>query len=167
MKRTRALHAIDTTETPRSTSQHGCGLGRLGRLDVCLGLRRTRAGARVGNAPVAYAGLPHTVPRGAAVSALVRARFCCILAAMLFWRFSPRDGAYFAGGLARWSYGLLSFVFCEFWVCIRRFEIRCTGQIEKFTGQLQNHGFFLLPIQITQIFSNQLSQRSPALGSMV
>ena len=104
---------------------------------------------------------------GAAVSALVRARFCCILAAMLFWRFSPRDGAYFAGGLARWSYGLLSFVFCEFWVCIRRFEIRCTGQIGKFTGQLQNHGFFLLPIQITQIFSNQLSQRSPALGSMV
>ena len=31
----------------------GCGLGRFARLDVRRGLRRTRAGARVGNAPVA------------------------------------------------------------------------------------------------------------------
>ena len=32
---------------------HGCGLGRFAHLDVRRGLRRTRAGARVGNAPVA------------------------------------------------------------------------------------------------------------------
>ena len=50
------------------------------------GLRRTRAGARVGNAPVAYAGLPRTVPRGAAVSGL-RARSLLHFGCHAFLRF--------------------------------------------------------------------------------
>ena len=139
----------------------GCGLGRFARLDVRRGLRRTRAGARVGNAPVASAGLPRTVLRGAASSALrARARFCCILAAMRFLLFALREGARFAGGLVRCGCGLPSLFFLKFRVRRLSFDVGCTGQIGKLAGQIRNHGFFLLRIQMTLIFSKHLSQRS-------
>ena len=97
----------------------------------------------------------------------VSTRFGRILAAKCFLLFSPREGARFAGGLARCGCELPSLCFCEFGVRRRSFYPGCTGQIGKFTGQIRNHGFFLLCIQMTLIFSNQLSQRSRALGSMV
>ena len=84
----------------------------------------------------------------------VRARFGRILAAKCFLLFAPREGARFAGGLARCGCGLPSLCFCEFQVRRRRCDPRCTGQIGKFTGQLRNHGFFLLCIQMTLIFSS-------------
>ena len=43
----------------------------------------------------------HPAARRGGVSAARRARFCCILAAMLFLLFAPRDGACSADGLAR------------------------------------------------------------------
>ena len=97
----------------------------------------------------------------------VRARFGHILSGMRFLLFAPREGARFAGGLARCGGELYCLNHFEFWAPRLSFDLRCTGQIGKFTGQLRNHGFSLLPIHITLIFSNQLSQRSRALGSMV
>ena len=90
----------------------------------------------------------------------VRARFGHNLAAKCFWRFSPRDGACFAAGLARCGCWLSCLVLAVFLTRKQIFDPGCTGQIGKFTGQIRNHGFFLLRIQMTLIFSNQLSQRS-------
>ena len=87
----------------------------------------------------------------------VRARFGRIWAAMRFLLFAPREGARFAGGLARCGGELPCLGFCEFRVKSRTFNPGCTGQIGKFAGQIRNHGFFLLRTQITHIFSNQLS----------
>ena len=98
----------------------------------------------------------------------VRARFGRILAAMGFLLFAPREGACSAGGLARCGCLLPCLVLAVFRMRQQIFDPGCTGQIGKFTGQFRNHGFFLLCIQMTLIFSNQLSQRSRALvGSMV
>ena len=99
----------------------------------------------------------HCAARRVGVSAARRARFCCILAAIRFLRFTPRAGVCFAGGLARCGCGLPCLGFCEFRVQSRTFNPGCTGQIGKFAGQIRNHGFFLLCTQITHIFSNQLS----------
>ena len=109
----------------------------------------------------------HCAARRVGVSAARRARFCCILAAIRFLRFTPRAGVCFAGGLARCGGELPCLGFCEFRVQSRTFNPGCTGQIGKFAGQIRNHGFFLLRIQMTLIFSNHPSQRSRALGSMV
>ena len=79
----------------------------------------------------------------------VSTRFGRILAAKCFLLFSPREGARFAGGLARCGCELPSLCFCEFGVRRRSFYPGCTGQIRKFTGQIRIHGFFLLPIQHT------------------
>ena len=103
---------------------------------------RSRAG-RVGRLP------SHCATRRGGVSAACRARFCCILPAMRFLLFAPREGARFAGGLVRCGCELPSLCFCEFGVRRRSFYPGCTGQIRKFTGQIRIHGFFLLPIQHT------------------
>ena len=95
-----------------------------------------------------------------------RSLFCCILAAKCFLRFAPREGACSADGLARCGGELYCLHSFEFWAPRLSFDPRCTGQIGKFTGQFRIHGFFLLCIQITLIFSNHLSQHS-RLGSMV
>ena len=60
-------------------------LGRFARLDVCLGLRRTRADAGPGVAPVAQAGLSRTVLRGAASSTLRHPHFLlpCVFGVLL------------------------------------------------------------------------------------
>ena len=79
----------------------------------------------------------------------VSTRFGRILAAKCFLLFAPREGARFAGGLARCGCELPSLCFCEFGVRRRSFYPGCTGQIRKFTGQIRIHGFFLLPIQDT------------------
>ena len=79
----------------------------------------------------------------------LRARFGRILAAMRFWRFSPRAGVCFAAGLARCGCGEPCLGCCRFRVVRRSFDPRCTGQFGKLAGQLRNHGFFLLPIQMT------------------
>ena len=84
-------------------------------------------------------------------------RFGRILAAKCFLLFAPREVARFAAGLARCGCGLRSLGFCQFRVRRLSFDVGCTGQIGKFTGQLRNHGFFLLCSQITHIFSKQLS----------
>ena len=81
----------------------------------------------------------------------VRARFYRILAAMRFLRFTPRAGVCFAGGLARCGGELYCLRSFEFWAPRLSFDPRCTGQIGKFAGQIRNHGFFLLPIQITPV----------------
>ena len=87
---------------------------------------------------------------------------------MRFLLFAPREGARFAGGLARCGCELPCLVLAVFRMRQQIFDPACTGQIGKFTGQIRNYGFFLLRIQMTLIFSNQLSQRSRALlGSMV
>ena len=91
----------------------------------------------------------HPTTRHGGVSAACRARFCCILPAMRFLLFAPREGARFAGGLARCGCELPSLCFCEFGVRRRSFYPGCTGQIRKFTGQIRIHGFFLLPIHHT------------------
>ena len=110
----------------------------------------------------------HPAARRGGVSAARRARFCCILAAMRFLLFAPREGARFAGGLARCGCWLSCLVLAVFLTRKQIFDPGCTGQIGKLAGQIRNHGFFLLRIQMTLIFSNQLSQRSRALvGSMV
>ena len=110
----------------------------------------------------------HYPTRRGGASAARRARFCCILPAMRFWRLSPREGARFGGDLARCGCWLSCLVLAVFLICKQIFDPGCTGQIGKFRGQIRNHGFFLLRIQMTLIFSNQLSQRSRALvGSMV
>ena len=169
------LHAIDATETPRRRRRRRDGAFRLARLwagpfllvstsvEVCVARERAR-------------GLETRRSRRQACRALcyaarwcqrcVRARFGRILAAKCFLLFAPREVARFAAGLARCGCGLRSLGFCQFRVRRLSFDVGCTGQIGKFTGQLRNHGLFLLCIQITLIFSNQLSQRS-RLGSMV
>jgi hypothetical protein len=81
----------------------------------------------------------------------VRARFGRILAAMRFLRFSPRDGACFAGGLARCGGELPCLVLAMFRTRQQIFDVGCTGQIGKFTGQIPNHGFFLSPIHIAPV----------------
>ena len=54
----------------------------------------------------------HPAARRGGASAARRARFCCILAAKCFLLFAPREGARFAGGLARCGCGLPSLGFC-------------------------------------------------------
>ena len=91
-----------------------------------------------------------------------------ILAVMCFLLFAPREGARFASGLASCGGELPCLVLAVFLTRKQSFDPGCTGQIDKFTGQLRNDGFFLLCIQMTLIFSNPPSQRSRALmGSMV
>ena len=99
----------------------------------------------------------------------VRARFGRIWAAMRFLLFAPREGARFAGGLASCGGEQPCLVLAVFLTRKQNFDPGCTGQIGKVEGQIRDHGFFLLCIQMTLIFSNHLSQRSSsrALGSMV
>jgi hypothetical protein len=97
----------------------------------------------------------------------VRARFGRIWAAMRFLLFAPREGARFEGGLARCGCELPCLVLAVFRMRQQIFDLSCTGQIGKLVGQIRDHGFFSLCIQMTLIFSNHLSQRSRALGSMV
>jgi len=92
----------------------------------------------------------------------VRARFGRILAAKCFLLLALREGARFAGGLARCGCWLSCLVLAVFQTRKQIFDPSCTGQIGKFRGQIRNHGFFLLRIQMTLIFSNPLSQRSQA-----
>ena len=87
----------------------------------------------------------------------LRARFGRILAAMRFWRFSPREGVCFGGGLARCGGELYCLHFFEFWAPRFSFDPRCTGQIGKFTGQIRNHGFFKKSIRKPPDRTNQLS----------
>ena len=70
----------------------------------------------------------------------VRARFGRILAAMGFLLFAPREGACFAGGLARCGCELPCLVLAVFRMRQQIFDPACTGQIGKFTGQIRNHG---------------------------
>ena len=86
----------------------------------------------------------HYPTRRGGASAARRARFCCILPAMRFLLLAPREGARFAGGLARCGGELYFLHSFEFWAPRLSFDPRCTGQI-------RNHGFFLSPIQITPV----------------
>ena len=100
----------------------------------------------------------HCVTRRGGVSAARRERFGRILAAMRFLLFAPREGARFAGGLARCGCELPSLCFCEFGVRRRSFYPGCTGQIGKFTGQFWNHGFL---VKLTQMPNNPKNQFVP------
>ena len=95
-----------------------------------------------------------------AVSALRAARafaaFClpCVFCSLLRERVFVLQAAW--GGVA---------VSCLVWFSIcfgraSRFLTRVARVKSEITGQFRNHGFFLLRIQITLIFSDQLSQRS-------
>ena len=108
----------------------------------------------------------HCATRRGGASAARRARFGRILPAMRFLLFAPREGARFAAVLARCGCELSCLVLAVFWTRRQIFDVGCTGQIGKLAGQIRNHGFFLLRIQMTLIFSNHLSQHS-RLGSMV
>ena len=79
---------------------------------------------------------------------------------MRFLLFAPREGACSADGLARCGCELSCLDVAVFLMRKQIFERGCTGQIGKLAGQIRNHGFFLLRIQMTLIFSNHLSQRS-------
>ena len=92
----------------------------------------------------------HCTPRRGGVAAC-RARFCCILAVMGFLLFAPREGARFAAVLARCGCERSCLVLAVFWTRRQIFDVGCTGQIGKLAGQMPNHGFFLLPIQITPV----------------
>ena len=87
----------------------------------------------------------------------MRARFGRILAAMGFLLFAPREGACSAGGLVRCGCELPCLVLAVFRMRQQIFDPGCTGQIGKLAGQIRNHGFFLLRILMTLIFSNHLS----------
>ena len=93
----------------------------------------------------------HPTTRHGGVSAACRARFCCILPAMRFLLFAPREGARFAGGLARCGCELSCLVLAVFWTRRQIFDVGCTGQIGKFASQIPNHGFFLSPIHIAPV----------------
>ena len=90
------------------------------------------------------------------VSAACRGRFCCVLAPIGFLPFAARDGPRFAAGFARRGCGLPSLGFCEFRTQAG-FLSGLHGSNREITGQIQNHGFFLLCILMTLIFSCHLS----------
>ena len=71
----------------------------------------------------------------------MRARFGRILAAMGFLLFAPREGARFAGGLARGGCELPSLVLAVFRTRKQIFDPGCTGQIGKFTVNCRITGF--------------------------
>ena len=100
--------------------------------------------------------MPRTLPRGEVVSALRRARFGRILAAMRFLLFAPREGACSADGLARCGCELSCLDVAVFLMRKQIFERGCTGQIGKFTGQIRNHGFLLYVNRIAHLFENQV-----------
>ena len=93
----------------------------------------------------------HPTARRGGVSAARRARFWCILPAMRFLLFAPREGACSADGLARCGCELPCLVLAVFRMRQQIFDPGCTGQIGKFMGQMRIHGFFLWPIQITPV----------------
>ena len=49
------------------------------------------------------------------------------------------------------SWGAALFGLAVFLTRKQIFDPGCKGQIRKFTGQIPNHGFFLLPIQIAPV----------------
>ena len=123
-------------------------------VEVCVARERARGLETRRSRRQACRALCHAARRS---QRCVRARFCCIWAAKCFLLFDPREGARFAGGLARCGCELSCLVLAVFLACKQIFDRGRTGQIGKFVGQFRNHGFFLLCSQITHIFSNQLS----------
>ena len=108
-------------------------------VEVCVARERARGPIRAGRVSWLAA---HPAARRGGVSAARRARFCCILAAMRFLLFAPREGARFAGGLARCGCWLSCLVLAVFLTRKQIFDPGCTGQIGKLAGQMRNHGFF-------------------------
>ena len=111
-------------------------------VEVCVARERARGPIRAGRVSWLAA---HPAARRGGVSAARRARFCCILAAMRFLLFAPREGARFAGGLARCGGELPCLGFCEFRVKSRTFNPGCTGQIGKLRVKSGFTGFFYCP----------------------
>jgi hypothetical protein len=75
---------------------------------------------------------------------------------MRFLRFSPREGARFADGLARCGWELPCLHSFEFWAPRLSIDPSCTGQIGKFAGQIGDTGSFVKLDQMAHIFGNQL-----------
>ena len=75
---------------------------------------------------------------------------------MRFLLFAPREGARFAGGLARCGCGLPCLGFCEFRVQSRTFNPGCTGQIGKFGSNPESRVFSIVYSDDTYFFESSL-----------